>query len=386
MALPREESVYRHVVELTGHERLDDELGLFGHSVGPRFDAQTGRSRMRARGGEGEDWCLRRLLIGLAASNRLRMPASLQVTDEAHASKHALPNAVLVQPDEETVGIEVAAATLEADVGGPSRPPERSDADIASRITAGGYSADFSEQEAAAHFSKECQRKLNRLRTSYEGVGAVDALVYCGGQVVALLELKNSDSLISKLNREVLNFPQFRQIHILLDDTIILDATGNYREVVSLYGRYEHDFNQWCFMQAEAARQGDLSRLDLDNIAEELNSLGASDRRALESQIERVLEHLLKWTYQPEKRSRSWLKSVHDARSKIDRMLRDSPSLRREELIETLVKSSYPRAANGAALETGLNRDVFPASCPFTVQQIFSDDFPPEDEWREVTQ
>jgi hypothetical protein len=389
MAQPREESVYRRVVELTGQARLDDELGAFGHGVGPRFDAQTGQSRMRVRGQEGEDWCLRRLLIGLVASNRLRMPASLQVTDEAHASKHALPDAVLVQPDQAALGIEVTAATSEAhqrQLTEADRQAAEGDGNLVYLASADGYTGDAPERQALSEIDAAYRRKLKKLRDArYRDSGQVDLLVYLNSAVDILVGPGDMAARIRADGPPDDGERQFRQLHVLIGDTLILDALGNTRELVSLRGRYEHDFNQWCFDQAQAAGEGQTDQLDLDNIAEELRSLGASDRRALRSQLERLLEHLLKWTYQPEKRTRSWLRSINDARRKIARILDDSPSLGREDILDKLIADAYANAIGDVEVETGLARETFPESCAFTKAQIFSEEFPPEDERREVT-
>lgn len=389
MAQPREESLYRWVVELTGQARLDDELGEFGRSVGPRFDAQTGRSRLRARGSEGEDWCLRRLLIGLVASNRLRMPASLQVTDAARASKQALPDAVLVQSGEEPVGIEVTEATSEThqrELTEADREVAEGDGNLVYLNSSEGYAGDAPERQAIDEIDAAYRRKLKKLRGErYQDTGRVDLLVYLNSAVDILV---NADDMAARIRAAGLQEDgerQFRHLHVLIADTLILDALGNTMELVSLSGRYEHDFNQWCFEQAQAARDGRSDQLDLDNIAEELRSLGASDRRALRSQLERLLEHLLKWTYQPEKRTRSWLRSINDARRKIERILDDSPGLAREDVLDKLLDDAYAHAQGDVAIETGLVRETFPDACPFGKAQIFSDDFPPEEERREVT-
>jgi hypothetical protein len=77
---------------------------------------------------------------------------------------------------------------------------------------------------------------------------------------------------------------------------------------------------------------------------------------------------------------------MNDARDKIDLLLDDSPSLARDDVIRKMIGSSYSKAVKSAALETGLKRERFPEACPFTVEQIFASDFPPEDEYPERDQ
>ncbi len=388
MALPREQSAYRAVVDLTGTERLDEELGEFGRDVGPRFDRLTGLSRMRARGREGEDWCLRRLLIALIASDRLRLPATLCVSDPAAGRK--LPDALLDTGDGDRVGIEVTEATsrtYQRDLSAADRDATEQGKEVYVLDPGDGRTGDEPERQAVAEIQQAYARKAGKLRAGdYAECQSVDLLIYLNSSADIFVDPGDVAQRIRAAGLADGEQGQFRQLHVLFGDTMILDALGKAGDTVSLHGRYEHDFNQWCLDQARAAREGETDRLDLDNIAEELWSLGASDRRALESQIKRVLEHLLKWTYQPDKRSRSWLTSLNDARDKIDLILDDSPSLAREDVIQQLIASSYSKAVKSAVLETGLKRDKFPEVCPFTGEQIFASDFPREDEYPEHDQ
>lgn len=387
MALPQEQSVYRTVVELTGTTRLDEELGAFGRDVGPRFSQLTGQSRLRARGAEGEDWCLRRLLIAFVACDRLRMPAVLRRTDDTEASKRALPDAVLEQSGGEVFGIEVTEATTPAyqrELSAADRDAAKQGKNLFVLDPGDGQVGDAPERQAVREIQQAYHHKLGKLRAGdYAESQTVDLLIYLNSRMDVFVEPGNIAQRIRAAGLLDSKSGQFRQLHLLVGDTMILDALGNAGELVSLYGRYEHDFNQWCCDQMQAARDGEIERLDLDNIAEELHSLGASDRRALESQLKRVLAHLLKWTYQPDKRSWSWLKSLNDARDKIDLILDDSPSFARDDMIEKLIRSSYSKAVKSVVLETGLKRDTFPDACPFTLQQIFDPDFPLESEYPE---
>lgn len=133
---------------------------------------------------------------------------------------------------------------------------------------------------------------------------------------------------------------------------------------------YDQDFAVWTEEQAHLLRQGRLTELDAEHIAEELQSLGKSDKRALASQIERVLMHLLKWRCQPERRSRSWVVSIASGRREIAILLADSPSLRR--LVPEMIADGYTLARLRAADETGLAESVFPASCPFSADDVLT--------------
>jgi hypothetical protein len=127
---------------------------------------------------------------------------------------------------------------------------------------------------------------------------------------------------------------------------------------------YEHDFVAWLDQQAALVRASQLSKLDLVNIAEELENMGRSERRALESQLIRLLMHLLKWQYQRSHRTGSWHLSIRDARRQIEQILKDSPSLR--SYMAEIFSQCYDAARGDAAAETNQPINVFPVNCPYT--------------------
>jgi hypothetical protein len=143
---------------------------------------------------------------------------------------------------------------------------------------------------------------------------------------------------------------------------------------------YDHDFFAWTQHQAALLREGVVAELDLVNLAEEVDSLGKSDRRALQSHLEGLVMHLLKWRYQPEGRttSTSWYGSIREHRARAAGILEDSPSLRRT--VPALIAKGYDKARRVASHETGLPLATFPATCPWTAAQVLDDDFWPEAE------
>ena len=134
---------------------------------------------------------------------------------------------------------------------------------------------------------------------------------------------------------------------------------------------YDKDFMKWIDNQVGCLKKGDLSNLDIDNLIEEIESLGRNDKRSLKSQLTRLLMHLLKWKYQPEKQidSNSWKTSVSNASMEIKFLIEDSPSLK-NDLIKIYPKA-YLEAKQYAANETGLNIDMFDEVCPWTIQELF---------------
>ncbi len=140
---------------------------------------------------------------------------------------------------------------------------------------------------------------------------------------------------------------------------------------------YDHDFVAWTVHQATLLRQGKWEHLDGENLAEEIESLGKRDRRQLESRVERLMQHLLKWRYRPEERGRGWRSTIWEQRRRIARLLRDSPSLR--PVVATVVVEGYPYARAQALDETRLPEAAIPETCPWTEIQILDDTFWPEE-------
>jgi Domain of unknown function DUF29 len=141
---------------------------------------------------------------------------------------------------------------------------------------------------------------------------------------------------------------------------------------------YDEDFTLWTEQQTMLLRRraaGELindAELDWLNIAEEIESVGGNTRRELRNRLMRLLQHLLKWHYQPELRSRSWRSTIRTQRQEIEDLLADNPSLRAR--LPELYSAVYHRARHAALDETGL-LDL-PEDVPFTVEQALGDELP----------
>ena len=142
--------------------------------------------------------------------------------------------------------------------------------------------------------------------------------------------------------------------------------------------RYETDFAAWTAEQARRLRGLKPTGLDWENLAEEMDSLGRSDKRAIGSALKVVLEHLLKWQFQPDKRSTSWSDSLEEHRDRISRILEDSPSL--ATLPQEILKREYQRARRKVLRDTRLSAKSIPSTCPFTVEQALDPNFWPNGE------
>ncbi|MCP1438488.1 hypothetical protein J3D56_001924 [Erwinia persicina] len=139
--------------------------------------------------------------------------------------------------------------------------------------------------------------------------------------------------------------------------------------------QYENDFYGWTLEQAELLQAGNLAQLDKGNLLEEIRSMGNSERRELESRLEVLLMHLLKWQYQPTYRGRSWQLTIAEQRRKIGRRLDRNPSLKSE--LPELMRDAYGDAILSAARETGLEADAFPQILPWGWEQLMDDNFLP---------
>jgi hypothetical protein len=135
---------------------------------------------------------------------------------------------------------------------------------------------------------------------------------------------------------------------------------------------YDRDFALWVEAQVAALRAADAAALDIQNLVEELEGLTRGDERALGSQLKRIMTHLLKQQYQPERASRSWLDSIENGREEIADILEQSPSLRRT--LPGLMTKNYPRAVSQASRDTRLPPRAFPSEPPFSLEEVLRDD------------
>lgn len=147
---------------------------------------------------------------------------------------------------------------------------------------------------------------------------------------------------------------------------------------------YDQDFARWSAEQAALLRQGRLEFLDIENVAEEIESLGRSDKREIASQVGVILLHLLKWEFQPEKRKPGWFLTLQEQRGQIGTLISESPSLK-ATLPKALVEE-FALARLKAANETELPIRTFPVQCPYSVEDVTSRSFLPGEPWAEAAE
>lgn len=136
---------------------------------------------------------------------------------------------------------------------------------------------------------------------------------------------------------------------------------------------YEGDYAGWAHYQAMLLRAGQLHLLDRAYIAEELDSLGTQEFNSLRSALTLILQHILKWDHQAERRSRSWTLTIAEQRERSQDQIDDSPSLkpRRDEARSR----AYASARRYASVETDLPLKFFPATCPYSWDEIMTRPF-----------
>lgn len=133
---------------------------------------------------------------------------------------------------------------------------------------------------------------------------------------------------------------------------------------------YDGDAYGWAIEQAAHLRAGRFDRLDIENIAEELETLGRSEFAKLRSSYRVILLHLLKWDHQPERRSRSWVSSILTQRLEAAETLAENPGLKSR--VSEAMTRAYALARIEAIAETGLPERTFPETCPYDLDTIMT--------------
>lgn len=147
---------------------------------------------------------------------------------------------------------------------------------------------------------------------------------------------------------------------------------------------YEQDFQQWIETHITLLRQGKFAEIDVDHLIEELQDMGKGHIHELESRFIVLIAHLLKWQYQYQQLNErwetflggSWRSSIIEQRVQIVKLIRENPSLKRK--LPDIIAKAYPDAVYMAIKETKLPASTFPKNCPYTLEQLFDDEFYPE--------
>jgi hypothetical protein len=136
---------------------------------------------------------------------------------------------------------------------------------------------------------------------------------------------------------------------------------------------YERDETAWLERSAALIRAKRIKDLDFRHLQEFLDDMAKRDRREVNSHLRQLLVHLLKWQFQPRRRSRSWRLSIFNQREELGECLASKTLARHAEEV---LPEVYGKAVKGAALETGLDQATFPKECPYSMEFLRSDTFP----------
>ena len=144
----------------------------------------------------------------------------------------------------------------------------------------------------------------------------------------------------------------------------------------SQQSEYDKDFYAWSLHNAALIREGKLSEVDFEHVAEEIESMGKANRRELISRLAVLLAHLLKWKFQPGLRGNSWKYTIKTQRFEVRDILNESPSLNHE--LDEKLNHAYEKALILAVEETGLSQNAFPETSPFSLAEALNENFFPE--------
>ena len=134
-------------------------------------------------------------------------------------------------------------------------------------------------------------------------------------------------------------------------------------------GLYERDFHAWAFEQAAKVRAGEP--LDVENVAEELEGLGKSQRQQLVNRLAILITHRLKWEFQPSNCSNGWLATMREQQERIRRLLEKNPSL--QPLLAESIQDAHDFAITMASQETGIVEQEFPEKCPYSFEELMAE-------------
>jgi hypothetical protein len=139
---------------------------------------------------------------------------------------------------------------------------------------------------------------------------------------------------------------------------------------------YDRDYYLWLEKTSELLKAKNFDNLDLENLIEEIESLGRNERNKLISSLRLIYQHLLKWQYQPQKRSRSWTNTISRERDNIIYYIEDTPSLKKLLEDTTVLTKAYQRGRQDAIREIGITN--LPQDCPYSIEQTLARNFFPE--------
>lgn len=138
----------------------------------------------------------------------------------------------------------------------------------------------------------------------------------------------------------------------------------------------DQDLYGWAVQTAQLLKDRKMNEVNFDEIVEELESLGRSEKHELTHRLSLVMAHLLKWQFQPNRRGHSWKYTIREHREETALHVEDNPSLKSK--VPLAMDKAYKKAITKATKETGLDEKTFPIHCPYTFEQLMDEAFYPE--------
>lgn len=336
---------HRWIREFSDRGTFSDELGSLGVLVGPR------KGPSRRTQDQREDYVLRRLLIAWKRRNVVQFPFTV------YASRQAPKQPDFVVKDASGCwGMEVTEAG--------SRSHQKWMTEIEDRPTETHLipGDGWTFQSIADQVKAAIGDKVQKFDRGWYRTMPCDLAVYNN------TEDSLDEDIVARIDDPCLR-GRFRTVY-LVDcggDRVYADALSSKCECIDMAADYDIDFARWIGDQVHNLRSGEWDRLDVGDLIEELDSLARRDRRSLRSHLENLFTHLLKWDFQPDKKSRSWSASIRSSCDSIGDLLQDSPSLRQMLNPEgSDVATAYARALKRAADETDMPPSRFPSQCPWS--------------------
>jgi uncharacterized protein DUF29 len=143
-----------------------------------------------------------------------------------------------------------------------------------------------------------------------------------------------------------------------------------------MYPKHNEDFYGWAVHTAQLLKDRKMNEVDFEGVIEEMEDMVSSNETQLITRLSLVISHLLKWQFQPTMRGHSWIYTIREQRKQSRIHLRKNPSLKGR--LDDILEDAYDVAISKAAKETALDETAFPRECPYTFEQIISNEFYPE--------
>ena len=365
-------------IRIQSKESMVDDLAFFGRKVGPRRRASASQQRTHK---EIESFCLRRLLMAMAQSDK--HPLSFPVTVQVPANGNKLPDFILKSGDGSLLGVEVTAAG-HADWQTWLSKTEASAGGTAHLLPGDGHSPKGLRQLLFKDIERAIVEKLKLLQTGgYSNVSQCDLLVYENSEGGAAADDDDRTFVLESLRQNRADIEKgsriFRKYHLIFGDVVFIDLFGQ-RERIDVSVLHGDDWSKWLQLQAEHLRKRSFNELDAGNLADELESMAQADRVRLTHSVRELLQGLLRWFLRDYERNADLKELIGAYRDDIEEVLSENPAL--EEHLLSLLNEQYDRARRKLAKsewakKNAISEAEMPSKCPFRVDDLRDPGFLP---------